>query len=149
MRWSTLCALLAAAIVAGTGCSRKVVVGDRGGPRPYGDVVVVGPHGARSAGHGVGKGARVRGPRKLKGVPPGHYPPPGQCRVWYPGRPPGHQAPPTRCGALRGRVPRGAFVLYNSAAWDRDYDWRYHNRRHPGTVPELILDILYGTAARR
>jgi hypothetical protein len=30
-------------------------------------------------------------------IPPGHYPPPGHCRVWYSGRPPGHQPPPFRC----------------------------------------------------
>ncbi|MBC7447419.1 MAG: hypothetical protein H7330_05115, partial [Hymenobacteraceae bacterium] len=26
-------------------------------------------------------------PRRLEGIPRGHYPPPGQCRVWYPNRP--------------------------------------------------------------
>jgi hypothetical protein len=30
-------------------------------------------------------------------IPPGHYPPPGECRVWIPGRPPGHQPPPVKC----------------------------------------------------
>lgn len=33
-------------------------------------------------------------------VPPGHLPPPGLCRLWYPGRPPGHQPPPAPCGQL-------------------------------------------------
>jgi hypothetical protein len=27
-------------------------------------------------------------PRRLYSVPRGHYPPPGECRIWYPGRPP-------------------------------------------------------------
>jgi len=26
-------------------------------------------------------------------IPPGHMPPPGKCRIWYPNRPPGQQPP--------------------------------------------------------
>ena len=35
--------------------------------------------------------------RSAQGIPPGHLPPPGLCRVWYDGRPPGQQPPPTNC----------------------------------------------------
>jgi hypothetical protein len=42
-------------------------------------------------------------------VPPGHRPPPGTCRVWFPDRPPGHQPRPGSCNV---RVPRGAFLVY-------------------------------------
>lgn len=46
-------------------------------------------------------------------IPPGHYPPPGQCRVWFPDRPPGHQPPPERC---RGAgVPPGAWLIRHPA----------------------------------
>ena len=72
-------------------------------------------------------------------VPPGHYPPKGYCRLWYPGRPPGHQPPPMACHQVV--VPPGAFVLYNGVAWDADYNWRAHAHRHPGTVPPAILQI--------
>lgn len=72
-------------------------------------------------------------------VPPGHYPPPGFCRLWYPGRPPGHQPPPMACSQITGRP--GAFVLYNGVAWDADYNWHDHSRRHPGSVPPAILQI--------
>lgn len=41
-------------------------------------------------------------------IPPGHYPPPGACRVWFPDRPPGQQPPPGSCGV---RVPRGAVLV--------------------------------------
>lgn len=44
-------------------------------------------------------------------VPPGHLPPPGQCRVWFPGRPPGQQPPPGNCFELRHRVPPGAYLI--------------------------------------
>jgi hypothetical protein len=32
-------------------------------------------------------------------IPPGHYPPPGSCRLWFLERPPGHQPPPESCSA--------------------------------------------------
>ncbi len=44
-------------------------------------------------------------------IPPGHYPPPGQCRVWIPGRPPGQQPPPGACSRLEREVPRGAYLI--------------------------------------
>lgn len=41
-------------------------------------------------------------------IPPGHYPPSGSCRVWFPDRPPGHQPPPGNCDVY---VPRGAVLV--------------------------------------
>jgi uncharacterized protein len=41
-------------------------------------------------------------------IPPGHYPPPGTCRVWHLDRPPGQQPPPTSCNV---RVPAGAVLI--------------------------------------
>lgn len=49
-------------------------------------------------------------PRRIR-VPPGHLPPPGYCRLWYPGRPPGHQPPPRPCGYLLGYRHPGAVIL--------------------------------------
>ena len=45
-------------------------------------------------------------------VPPGHLPPPGMCRIWYPGTPPGHQPPPDKCKKLRKHVPPGAVLVH-------------------------------------
>ena len=45
-------------------------------------------------------------------IPPGHYPPPGQCRIWVPNRPPGQQSPPGTCADLERRVPAGAYLVY-------------------------------------
>jgi hypothetical protein len=83
--------------------------------------------------------AVVAAPRRVH-VPPGHYPPPGYCRVWHPGRPPGHQPKPFPCHRPVA-VPAGAFILYNDVAWDGDYDWRAHARRQPGSVPTVIIDL--------
>jgi hypothetical protein len=74
-------------------------------------------------------------------VPKGHYPPPGQCRLWFEGRPPGRQPRVTKCESLRGNVPAGAFILYNDQAWDTDYDWARHSRRNRGQVPSMIVRL--------
>lgn len=51
------------------------------------------------------------GPGAPAGVPPGHMPPPGECRIWFPDRPPGHQPPPGPCHSLRYQVPPGAYLI--------------------------------------
>jgi hypothetical protein len=56
-------------------------------------------------------GSAVASPAAPPRVPPGHLPPPGQCRIWLPGRPPGHQPPPGPCAALRQQVPPGAWLI--------------------------------------
>jgi hypothetical protein len=45
------------------------------------------------------------------GIPPGHMPPPGACRIWYPDRPPGHQPPPGPCEVLYWQVQPGAVLV--------------------------------------
>ena len=45
-------------------------------------------------------------------IPPGHMPPPGGCRPWYPGSPPGHQPPAGDCDELLHSAPADAWVLY-------------------------------------
>ena len=45
-------------------------------------------------------------------IPPGHYPPRGQCRIWVPNSPPGLQSAPGPCRDLERRVPAGAYLVY-------------------------------------
>jgi hypothetical protein len=60
-----------------------------------------------------GGGASVRTQeQEIQGIPPGHMPPPGGCRIWFPGEPPGHQPPPGRCEELIQSVPADAWLLH-------------------------------------
>jgi hypothetical protein len=70
----------------------------------------------------VASGATPGPGRRMLFVPPGHYPPSGQCRVWIHDKPPGQQKDPAPCDAL-GDIPAGAFILFGGEAWDFDYDW--------------------------
>lgn len=86
-------------VVAGailfTGCSQGylLIEGERG------DVAVEKQERRPDHRKGVGK------------VPPGHMPPPGSCRIWYPNTPPGHQPPPGDCYTLSRSVPPGAWLI--------------------------------------
>jgi hypothetical protein len=62
-------------------------------------------------------------PRARVHVPPGHLPPPGSCRRWYPGVPPGHQPPPEPCERLFRYGYGPDFVIIGSPhdAWDVEY----------------------------
>ena len=86
-------------------------------------------------------GAQSRSGRqadRAQGIPPGHLPPPGQCRVWYDGRPPGHQPPPTGCREAERVASRDRYarVIYGGDdRWDRDRrdrDSRERGRRDDG-----------------
>lgn len=80
-------------------------------------------------------------------IPPGHYPPPGECRVWYPDRPAGHQPPPEPCDRIRGRGLNGAFILHGNEAYDAGYDYERSSRR--GSIPEIIIDLLGSSRRNR
>jgi len=65
-------------------------------------------------------------------IPPGHRPPPGACRIWYPGKPPGHQPPPGSCRILSHRVPPGAWLITHDGAWSYDEVRRWRYARYKG-----------------
>ncbi|AKD05037.1 hypothetical protein POKO110462_17725 [Pontibacter korlensis] len=50
-------------------------------------------------------------PLSSLGVPKGHLPPPGECKVWFPGKPPGQQPPPQSCASALRSAPLGAWVI--------------------------------------
>jgi hypothetical protein len=89
-------ACLAGALALLAGCSSGHVVVRTGPPAPTPS----------------SKAPVAQGPVAALKIPKGHYPPPGQCRVWIPGVPPGRQPAPEACLSLRGQIPPGAWVLY-------------------------------------
>lgn len=62
--------------------------------------------------------AAAQGRGRSGGIPPGHLPPPGECRVWYDGVPPGQQPPPTSCAEAHRMASRSrdARVIYGDDA---------------------------------
>lgn len=51
--------------------------------------------------------------RSPLGIPPGHLPAPGQCRVWRPGRPPGQQPRAESCAQAETTAPPdSSWILY-------------------------------------
>lgn len=75
---------------------------------------------------GRGRGNNRANP---KGVPPGHMPAAGQCRVWYDGVPPGRQPRPTNCDQAERIASRdpNARVIYGDDRYYGNND-RYDRR---------------------
>jgi hypothetical protein len=55
-----------------------------------------------------------KGRHKSLGIPPGHLPDPGLCRIWIPGRPPGHQPRQGNCHSVMKKVQPGCWLLSRS-----------------------------------
>jgi len=77
--------------------------------------------------------------RSSSGIPAGHMPPRGMCRVWIDGVPAGHQPQPTDCrtaerqrGYYEQRYGQNARVVYGDRSNGR-YDDRY-DRRSAGAI---------------
>ncbi len=86
MRALTLTLAVVAGVAVLSGCSRRTVVVTQPAPGPS--------------------------TAKTLGIPPGHLPDPGECRIWVPGRPPGQQRKAGPCATLERQVPPGAWLLY-------------------------------------
>ncbi|HSF33394.1 MAG TPA: hypothetical protein VLK82_23355 [Candidatus Tectomicrobia bacterium] len=83
------------------------------------------------------------------GVPPGHLPPPGQCRLWYPDRPPGHQPPPENCGRLRYHAPVDAWLIHRPKGKPKYVDVSVYDAYRPGIVITVgIFDMHTGAFIR-
>ena len=80
--------------------------------------------------------ARATGPSTAAtlGIPPGHLPPPGQCKVWIPGDPPGHQAKARGCDGIEATAPAGSWVLYRPGKDKKVVHVREMDRREVGLV---------------
>jgi hypothetical protein len=120
VRWALGCALAAGVVVA-AGCSRRVVV-------------VSTPPGPSTA--------------VTLGIPPGHLPPPGQCRIWVPGRPPGQQRKAGPCSALEREVPPGAWLVYRPDRDRRHVRVTVYDDKSPKVVVVRIFEAESGKLVR-
>lgn len=68
------------------------------------------------------------------GIPKGHLPPPGSCKIWYPGRPPGQQPPPQSCANALRNAPLGAWVITHEG---NRYKVNIFNRNRKGIIDEI------------
>jgi hypothetical protein len=83
------------------------------------------------------------------GIPEGHLPPPGTCRLWYPDRPPGHQPPPERCESLRYHAPVGAWLIHRPKDQPKYVDVSVYDAYQPGIVITIgLFDVDTGAFLR-
>jgi hypothetical protein len=79
------------------------------------------------------------------GVPPGHLPEPGECRVWIPGTPPGRQPKPKSrpCPGIATVAPAGSWIIYRPTDDKKVVHIREVDARRAGTVVRIrIFDIV-------
>jgi hypothetical protein len=79
------------------------------------------------------------------GVPPGHLPDPGECRVWIPGTPPGRQPKPKSrpCPGIATVAPAGSWIIYRPTNDKKVVHIREVDARRAGTVVRIrIFDIV-------
>src|SRR5205823_14401483 len=97
--------------------------------------------------------ARSEGPSTAAtlGVPPGHLPKPGECRVWIPGVPPGRQARPKSraCAGIEAVASAGSWIIYRPTADRRLVHVREVDRARAGVVVRIrVFDAESGKFVR-
>lgn len=92
---------------------------------------------------------RTRSSAKTLGVPPGHLPPLGMCRVWLPGKPPGHQAQSRRCSGIERTASAGSWILFRPTREKKVVHVKVVDEQRPGVVVRLrVYDAVRGTLLR-
>ncbi len=83
------------------------------------------------------------------GIPPGHLPSPGMCRVWVPGKPPGHQAKAKSCSNIERSAPAGSWIVERPGKDKKVVHVRVVDERRPGVVVRLrVYEIRDGKLVR-
>ena len=83
------------------------------------------------------------------GIPPGHLPSAGQCKVWIPGKPPGHQASSRDCKGIERHAPADSWILYRPGKDKKVVHVRVVDARRAGIVIRTrIYDVKTGAYLR-
>lgn len=81
-------------------------------------------------------------------IPNGHLPPPGECRIWYPGRPAGHQPPPFKCGQAHASVEPGGWYM-KPGPRAQEVEVVVYDAQRPGVVVDIgVFDARTGSMIR-
>ena len=84
------------------------------------------------------------------GIPPGHLPPPGMCRVWLPGEPPGHQPKSRSCSNIERTAPAGSYIVERPGKEKKIVHVRVVDERRPGVVVRMrVYEIRDGKLVRQ
>jgi hypothetical protein len=84
------------------------------------------------------------------GIPPGHLPPPGMCRVWVPGEPPGHQPKPRSCSNIERTAPAGSYIVERPGREKKIVHVRVVDEHRPGVVVRMrVYEIRDGKLVRQ
>jgi len=75
------------------------------------------------------------------GIPPGHLPKRGQCRVWIPGVPPGQQPRPKSrsCDGIAAVAPAGSWILYRPTKERKIVHVRMVDERRTGVIVRIRI----------
>jgi hypothetical protein len=85
------------------------------------------------------------------GIPPGHLPRPGECRIWIPGAPPGQQPRPRSrsCEGILADAPAGSWVVYRPSRNRKYVHVRVIDEQRAGVIVRVrIFAIETGTLVR-
>lgn len=84
------------------------------------------------------------------GIPPGHLPPPGMCRVWLPGEPPGHQPKSRSCSNIERTAPAGSYIVERPGKEKKIVHVRVVDEHRPGVVVRMrVYEIRDGKLVRQ
>ena len=93
---------------------------------------------------------RSPGTAATLGIPPGHLPPPGMCRVWVPGTPPGHQAKSRSCSNIERTAPAGSYIVERPGKEKKIVHVRVVDEHRPGVVVRMrVYEIRDGKLVRQ
>lgn len=85
------------------------------------------------------------------GIPPGHLPPPGLCKVWMPGEPPGQQKKKYEagdCSYVERQVPPGGWLVYRPSKDKKEVRVSVYDSRRPEVIAIRFFDVATGAFLR-